>query len=91
MATQPTQCPYCRYTVIVNVKWARKNGRVFCGTCCKSFEVHVGEEEKEDVINQDAQGEVTPEPLEKKLQALEDEIDQAIEEYRIPDTDDYWY
>lgn len=86
MIEQPAQCPYCRYTVMINLKWAQKNGRVFCSTCCKSFEVHVGEEENEP------EKETIPSKVETALEELEKEIDKAIDEYEIPDTDDYsWF
>lgn len=85
MIEQPAQCPYCKYTVMIDLKWAEKNGRVFCGTCCKSFEIHIGEEETEHPVNKDAR-------VETALEELEKQIDKAIEEYEIPDTDDYsWF
>lgn len=74
MIEQPTQCPYCRYTVMINLKWAEKNGRVFCSTCCKSFEVHVGEEESEPPVNKDA-------VVETALEELEKEMDKAVDEF----------
>jgi len=77
MIEQPTQCPYCRYTVMINLKWAEKNGRVFCGTCCKSFEVHVGEEENEAPAKE--QTEDTK--VETALEELEKEMDKAVDEF----------
>ena len=32
-------CPLCNAEVELDVEWAEKNGRLFCGTCCKSFEI----------------------------------------------------
>lgn len=31
-------CPLCDSEVELDQEWARKNERLFCGTCCKSFE-----------------------------------------------------
>ena len=33
------ECPYCESIVESPRSWIIKNGRVFCGTCCKSFDV----------------------------------------------------
>jgi hypothetical protein len=40
-----TKCPYCKSVVEVDVDFAIRNGRIFCNSCCKSFEIHVGKEE----------------------------------------------
>lgn len=42
-------CPYCKYPLKVDVEFAKKNGRVFCNTCCKSFEVVLEEEEDKHI------------------------------------------
>lgn len=39
-------CPYCKSDVEVNVRWAKKNGRVFCNACCKSFDLRIEEDEE---------------------------------------------
>lgn len=84
MIEQPTQCPYCKSVVLVNIKWAIQNGRVFCNSCCKAFDIHVGEEEPELPVNKDA-------TIQNALEELEKEMDKAVEEM-IPDTDDYsWF
>ena len=36
---QYIQCIYCKYPMEIDLDFAIKNGRVFCGTCCKAFEV----------------------------------------------------
>lgn len=38
---QTIGCPFCKYPVEVDMEWAARNGRVFCGTCCKAFDVNV--------------------------------------------------
>lgn len=47
MSTQRLQCPYCGVNLEVETDWVAKNERVFCGTCCKAFDVQV-EEDKSD-------------------------------------------
>lgn len=42
-------CPYCKYSVEINVRFAISNGRVFCQTCCKSFDIRIEEDEKEEI------------------------------------------
>lgn len=60
--TTTIDCPICHYDLEINLLWASRNGRVFCGTCGKSFEVSTTnqsppappEEEKvEQVISDD--------------------------------------
>lgn len=48
MNTQTIECPYCGSTFEVEKEWVGKNERVFCGTCCKAFDVQL---EKEDPSN----------------------------------------
>lgn len=43
MTSQTTTCPICKYPIEIDIEWAAKNGRVFCGTCGKSFEVGLRE------------------------------------------------
>lgn len=40
------QCPYCNYQLTTDKDFAIKNKRVFCGTCCKSFDVQIEENTK---------------------------------------------
>jgi len=40
-------CPYCNSNVEVDIDFAKKNGRIFCGGCCKSFEIKI-EDDKDD-------------------------------------------
>ena len=78
------ECRFCPTIIEVPKSWIIHNGRVFCPGCCKSFEVRLGEE-KEVPVNKDAEVEIALEELEKS-------IDKAIEEYEIPDTDDFsWF
>lgn len=37
-------CPLCNSLIEIDIAWAKKNGRVFCGTCCKSFDVIIKQE-----------------------------------------------
>lgn len=67
-------CPVCKYLIKVPIAWAIKNERIFCENCCKSFEIHVGEEENEPPVKQD-------EKVEAALEELEKEIDKVIDEY----------
>lgn len=39
MIDQTIDCPLCRYPLEICINWAQKNKRVFCGTCCRSFDV----------------------------------------------------
>lgn len=38
------QCPFCSAPVEIDIDWARKNGRIFCGGCCKAFDVTIQSE-----------------------------------------------
>ena len=33
------ECPFCEHIVESPRDWIVQNGRVFCGTCCKAFDV----------------------------------------------------
>lgn len=35
------QCKYCGSVVEVSTEWIEKNERVFCGECCKAFDISV--------------------------------------------------
>ena len=74
MIEQPSSCPFCKSIVMIDIKWAIQNGRVFCGGCCKSFEVHIGEEEPDLPVNKDAQ-------IETALEELEKEMDKAVDDW----------
>jgi transcription elongation factor Elf1 len=43
---QKIRCPYCDSLFEVDADWIVKNERVFCNTCCKSFEVKLTEKEE---------------------------------------------
>ena len=75
MIEQPTNCPYCKSVVLINIRWAIQNGRVFCNSCCKAFDIHVGEEENEAPTKEpDAK-------VETALEELEKEMDKAVDEF----------
>lgn len=40
-------CPFCKNEVEVDVRWAKLNGRVFCNSCGKSFDLRIEEDEEE--------------------------------------------
>jgi hypothetical protein len=42
------QCNLCNSIFETDVDWVRQNGRVFCPSCCKSFEVDVKPTEDTD-------------------------------------------
>lgn len=46
MKPQEIQCPFCGTEFKVDADWIVKNERVFCNTCCKSFEVKLKEREE---------------------------------------------
>ena len=41
------RCPFCSYPVQSDKDFAIKNKRIFCGTCCKSFDVDIQEDQRE--------------------------------------------
>lgn len=43
-----TVCPFCKSIVEVNVKFAKSNGRIFCNSCCKAFDIHIEDDEPEE-------------------------------------------
>lgn len=43
-----TKCPYCKSVVKIDIEFAIKNERVFCNSCCKAFDIKIGEEEDEE-------------------------------------------
>lgn len=46
------ECQFCNSIIEVPKEWVIKNLRVFCGSCCKSFDVRIQlepeQEEEED-------------------------------------------
>jgi transcription elongation factor Elf1 len=42
------ECPFCKSDLEIDIEFAKKNGRVFCGSCCKSFEVKIQEKSVRD-------------------------------------------
>lgn len=50
---QVIQCIYCEIPMEIDVEFAINNERVFCGNCCKAFDVKIDkkkiEEEEEDL------------------------------------------
>jgi hypothetical protein len=50
MKDQEIKCPYCDTIFEVEADWIVKNERVFCGACCKSFDVKL-EDKKERSTN----------------------------------------
>lgn len=35
------KCPYCKASVEIDIEFAIKNERIFCGGCCKAFDIKV--------------------------------------------------
>ena len=48
-----TKCPICDSIVEVDIAFAKQNGRIFCGTCCRAFDISIEEEKPEKVIEYD--------------------------------------
>jgi uncharacterized Zn finger protein (UPF0148 family) len=53
MTTKTISCPYCKYPVEIDVEFTKKNGRVFCGTCCKAFDVKLQDVPKKHFITEE--------------------------------------
>lgn len=51
------KCPFCNTQNSVSIDWIKKNGRIFCPVCCKSFDISVKEEDNEEdgIANIDAE------------------------------------
>ena len=43
-----TKCPFCKSVVEVNVRFAKENGRIFCNSCCKAFDIMIEDDEPEE-------------------------------------------
>ena len=70
---QYTGCPFCKQVVEVDISWAIRNERIFCGSCCKSFPIRVGEETED-------------EPPKKEEHTVAEKFDEGIK--KIFDDDD---
>ena len=42
------ECQFCNNIIEVPASWIKTNGRVFCDSCCKSFDVELEKESSED-------------------------------------------
>ena len=80
---QYISCPFCKSTVEIDISWAIRNGRVFCGSCCKSFDIRVGEETDDEPPKK----EIPPEPT------IEEKFDKGIKEIldEDDDNDSIWF
>lgn len=54
------ECPFCDTHTNVPLEWLKKNGRVFCPTCCKSFDILVKEDDNEDEEDNEEDIDLTP-------------------------------
>lgn len=77
-----TNCPFCRSTVEIDISWAIRNGRVFCGECCKAFDIRVGEETSDE-----------PPKKEVPVEDIKEKFNKGVEEIlKDEDEDDYtWF
>jgi transcription elongation factor Elf1 len=65
------KCPMCKSTVEIDVEFAIKNQRVFCGGCCKAFDIkiqRVHDEKKDEIAD-----ELLRKHFERKSAELEEE------------------
>jgi Fe-S-cluster containining protein len=60
------KCPFCKSIIDVDIAWAIKNQRIFCGDCCKSFPVAIRGEEVEE--------------KEEAKESLEEKWDKGVQE-----------
>jgi uncharacterized Zn finger protein (UPF0148 family) len=74
--TQYTACPFCKSVVEVDINWAIRNGRIFCGSCCKSFDIRVGEETEDEPPKKEVPADIK-EKFNKGIEEILDE-DKAI-------------
>ena len=81
---QYISCPFCKSTVEIDISWAIRNGRVFCGSCCKSFDIRVGEETDDDPPKREES---------VKEATIEEKFDEGVKEILDEDDDnDYsWF
>lgn len=47
------ECPICGSEVNIDIEFAKKNGRVFCGSCCRAFDIELKEKDEEDEYSDD--------------------------------------
>ena len=45
------ECPHCNHPVTTDRDFAEMNGRVFCTTCCKAFDVKIRKSQPDDMRN----------------------------------------
>lgn len=69
-----TPCPFCKSIVEIDVSWAIYNGRVFCGTCCKSFDVRIGEE------TESTPPEIPQEPTKSIKEQFDEQVTEILQE-----------
>lgn len=79
---QPVQCPFHKGVITIDPEWATKNGRVFCNSCCKSFEVRVEQTEE-------------PTPIEEEIKQKFDEgvkeiLKDEVDEEEVYDFGTFW-
>lgn len=89
------KCPFCGYTVEIDVAWAKKNGRVFCGTCCKAFDLRIEEDDEDEIPeglpNKDANHyKWKSEEVEEKEDKKEDDNNEQSTSKPTKDLYDYW-
>ena len=76
------ECKFCQNDILqIPLDWIVKNGRVFCGNCCKSFEVRAEKEPELPFKKEERTEDTKDEKVEAALEELEKEIDKAIDEY----------
>lgn len=84
--TQYTACPFCKSVVEVDINWAIRNGRIFCGGCCKSFDIRVGEETDDDPPKKEEP--VRETQVEK---TVEEKFDEGAKEILKDEDDGIWF
>ena len=68
-------CPFCNYKVETDKDFVNKNGRVFCTTCCKSFDVKIRVETQDEDYSQWYKKHIL---LEDSEQTEEDLLDEDL-------------
>lgn len=70
-------CKYCSSSIEVPLKWAQDNGRIFCGGCCKSFDVAIemgvdlAKEDDKTVVTEIVNKDSEPFPLDPNIKVDE--------------------
>lgn len=86
------ECRFCGTEFSVARNWIVTNGRVFCTSCCKAFDVRLGEEYEEQLPLPAAEENEPEAKIEvTALEELEKEMDQAVEEFVPKENDWSWY